>query len=190
MRAPSRTERHVMLLRYRTENIVNILDIDINEAARWLNVDLSCEPLTQEEMEQRIQDACDEQYNRPEYNNYHRETRYIDPTPKARRLDGKKGYIQKSEDDDEDFDFFDHIFKGDPMESLLNEMQYNDICTWIREKLTPKQAEMFITIRMDGMGVTEYAKKHKDTRTNIAHKLMRIEKILRTAYIEENKKFS
>lgn len=53
----------------------------------------------------------DEQFNKPEYNIWHRETRHIDPTPKRRRMDGRAGYIQASEDDP-GFDMSLDVLKG------------------------------------------------------------------------------
>ena len=48
------------------------IEMDLEEAkGQWLSVDLE-EDLTEEELEKRIQEAVDEQYNRPEYNNYHK----------------------------------------------------------------------------------------------------------------------
>jgi len=42
------------------------------------------------------------------YNDWRRETRRIDPTPKMKKHNGKKGYIQ-SEPDDESFEIMDYL---------------------------------------------------------------------------------
>lgn len=90
-----------MKLKIRYENEYQFLELD-SAATEELWVSLSLEEgeeLSQEEREQRIQEAFDEQYNRPEYNVWHRETRHIDPTPKRKRMDGRSGYIQADPDD-------------------------------------------------------------------------------------------
>jgi len=59
-------------------------------------------------LKKRIQEEVDEQYNKPEYNIWHRETRHIDPTPKRKRMDGRKGYICGEEGDDS-FDIMNYL---------------------------------------------------------------------------------
>lgn len=84
-----------MKLKIRYEQEFQTIELD-TEATKQLWVSLSLEDeegLSEEEREQRIQDAFDEQFNKPEYNIWHRETHHIDPTPKRRRMDGRAGYI-------------------------------------------------------------------------------------------------
>ena len=46
--------------------------------------------------------------NKREYNDWRREHRYIDPNPKAKKMDGRKGYIQGDPEDDS-FDIMDYL---------------------------------------------------------------------------------
>ena len=83
-----------MKLKIRYENGYQEVDLDIEATKQmWVSLSLEGEELSQEEKESRIQEAFEEQYNKPEYNNWHKETRHIDPTPKRKRMDGRKGYI-------------------------------------------------------------------------------------------------
>lgn len=98
-----------MKLKIRYENEMQILELDsVATEQLWVSLSLEGEGLSQEEREQRIQEAFDEQYNRPEYNIWHRETRHIDPTPKRKRMDGRRGYIQ-ADPDEAAFDIMDYL---------------------------------------------------------------------------------
>lgn len=84
-----------MELKYRCDEEHGVIKLsikDLKEVGAWLNVE-ECDD--QEEYEKRVQEAYDEQWNKPDYNIYHRETRYIDPNPKRKKMDGRKGYIQR-----------------------------------------------------------------------------------------------
>ena len=63
-----------MILRIRYENEVRSIELDAEATeGLWVSLDLETdEEITQPEREKRIQDAFDEQFNRPEYNNYHK----------------------------------------------------------------------------------------------------------------------
>lgn len=172
-----------MKLRIRYENEFQTIDLD-EEATRqmWVSLSLEGEGLSQEETESRIQEAFDEKYNRPEYNNWHKETRHIDPTPKRRRMDGKKGYLQ-SDADDAFFDIMDYLL---PTSDDHSSLDYEEICAWVRNSLPkkPEWAEAFIAVRLDGMSIRAYAAKAGDSENNITQKLNRAAKKLREVYLE------
>ncbi len=172
-----------MKLRVRYENEFQTIELD-SEATRqmWVSLSLEGEGLSDEETESRIQEAFDEQYNRPEYNIWHRETRHIDPTPKRKRMDGRKGYIQ-ADPEDTGFDIMDYLLSGTDDHS---DLEYEEICSWVRSALIkkPEWAEAFIAVRIDGMTVREYAAKAGDSENNITQKLNRAAKKLKEVYKE------
>ena len=172
-----------MKLRVRYENEFQTIELD-SEATRqmWVSLSLEGEGLSDEETESRIQEAFDEQYNRPEYNVWHRETRHIDPTPKRKRMDGRKGYIQ-ADPEDTGFDIMDYLLSGTDDHS---DLEYEEICSWVRSALIkkPEWAEAFIAVRIDGMTVREYAAKAGDSENNITQKLNRAAKKLKEVYKE------
>jgi len=149
-----------MILRIRYENEVRSIELDAEATeGLWVSLDLETEEdITQPEREKRIQDAFDEKFNRPEYNNWHKETRHIDPTPKRKRMDGRCGYIQ-ADPDDTAFDIMDYLLTTDDIETHDNNFEYQEICAWIRATLVkkPKWADAFIAVRLDGMSVNDYA---------------------------------
>ena len=172
-----------MKLRVRYENEIQEIELD-SEATRqmWVSLSLEGEGLSDEETESRIQEAFDEQYNRPEYNVWHRETRHIDPTPKRKRMDGRKGYIQ-ADPEDTGFDIMDYLLSGTDDHS---DLEYEEICSWVRSALIkkPEWAEAFIAVRIDGMTIREYAAKAGDSENNITQKLNRAAKKLKEVYKE------
>ncbi len=172
-----------MKLKIRYESEYQTIDLDTEAMKQmWVSLSLEGEGLSQEETETRIQEAFDEQYNRPEYNVWHRETRHIDPTPKRKRMDGRKGYIQ-ADADDTSFDIMDYLMSATDDHSNL---EYEEICLWIRNALAkkPEWAEAFIAVRIDGVSSREYAAKVGDSENNITQKLNRAAKKLREVYQE------
>ena len=170
-----------MKLRIRYENEFQTIELD-SEATRqmWVSLSLEGEGLSDEETESRIQEAFDEQYNRPEYNVWHKETRHIDPTPKRKRMDGRKGYIQ-ADPEDTGFDIMDYLLSGTDDHS---DLEYEEICSWVRSALIkkPEWAEAFIAVRIDGMTIRDYAAKVGESENNITQKLYRAAKKLKEVY--------
>lgn len=178
------TERNAdMRLKIRYENEIQTVELDrdaINSIIDFLNIEEVGQ--SQEEMERRIQTAFDEQYNRPEYNVWHRETRHIDPVPKCKRLDGKRGYIQ-AEPDDSSFDTMDYLARS---YDRYDKIEADDICKWIWKTLEkkPEWAEAFIEIRINGMSIREYAMQKGVSENSITQKLNRAAKKLKEKYRE------
>lgn len=160
-----------MKLKIRYENEFQTIELD-EKATEEMWVTLSIETdsaVTQEQKEQLIQEKWDEQFNRLEYNVYHRETRHIDPTPKRKRMDGRVGYICADEDD-KSFDIMEYLNTYDPKEDYGNKFEYEEYCKKIRAMLKPAQADMVIAIALDGLTVAEYAAVIGDKPNNVSHR--------------------
>ena len=172
-----------MKIRFRYENEFQTIEIDVEDAlGKWLSVDLE-EDLTEEEIEKRVQEAVDEQYNRPEYNIWHRETRHIDRKPKRKKLNGKAGYIQ-ADPDDEGFDIMDYLAITSDEAKRDDDLAYEEVCQWIRQTLKkkPQWADMFIAVRMVGESIKDYAARKELNANSVSQKLKRAAKKLREAY--------
>ena len=167
-----------MELKIRYENEYQTIELDSAATEQlWVSLSLEGEGLSQEEREKRIQEEWDKQYNRPEYNVWHRETRHIDPTPKRKRMDGRSGYIQ-ADPDDTAFDIFDYLLTTNDAEMHERNFEYQDVCEWVRKVLAKKSewAEAFIAVRLDGESIREYAARIDVNDNNITQKLKRVEK--------------
>lgn len=171
-----------MKLKIRYENVYQ--EVEVNEKdtkGLFLNLGIEEDPdASQEENEARLQEEFDIQFNRPDYNNWHKETRHIDPTPKARRLDGKKGFITPAPGDT-DFDVLENLvitFDSYDIEG------YEYVCNLVKEALPkhPDWADIVIAIRIDGVPVKEYASQHQMSESSVSHKLARALKKLREIF--------
>ena len=172
-----------MKLNIRYENMFQTLELDAAETEQlWVSLSLDEEEqsLSQEGRESRIQEAFDKAFNKPEYNVWHRETRYIDATPKRKRMDGRRGYIQ-AEPGDLTFKIMDYLALTSDAEMHAEKFTYEAICDDVREALSkkPDWADAFIAVRMDGESIREYAARTGESENNITQKLKRAEKKLR-----------
>lgn len=175
-----------MKLKFRYENDYQIIELDDAAAKQlWVSLELEDEGLTDEEKKERMQEAVDVRFNRPEYNIYHRETRHIDPNPKKRRFDGRPGFIQ-SVPGEKGFDVMHYLAVTSEEEKIAEKFAYEDICAWVRESLAdkPEWAEAFIAVRLDGEKTRDYAKRKGVSENSITQKLRRAEKKLRERYPE------
>ena len=173
-----------MKLKIRYEQELQTIELDAEATEQlWVSLSIEGEGLSQEERERRIQDAFDEQINKPEYNIWHRETRHIDPTPKRKHMDGRRGYIQ-GDPDDAAFDIMDYLLTTNDIEMHDHNFEYQDVCAWVRKVLAkkPEWADAFIAIRLNGESIREYAARIGANENNITQKLRRAEKRLQENY--------
>ena len=140
-----------MELKIRYENGYQTINLNTEDTKKmWVSLSLEGEGLSQEEKESRIQEAFEEQYNKPEYNIWHRETRHIDPTPKRKRMDGRRGYICGEKDDDS-FDIMDYLAITYP-ECVVDDEEdetakwYESVLELIQEKVKPDFVDTLIAI--------------------------------------------
>lgn len=121
--------------------------------------------------------------NKREYNGWRRETRHIDATPKMKKMNGKKGYIQ-AEPDDKSFNIMDYLCTSSDDEVRDQDYENEAICTWIRKVLGKKQdwADMFIAVRINDIPIRDYARSIGANENNITQKLKRATKKLQKEY--------
>lgn len=166
-----------MKLKIRYENEYQTIELDTEATENlWVSLSLEGEGLSQEEKEQRIQNAWDEQFNRPEYNKWH-------------QFDRHRGQLQtpyrKDDEAADDTDGLDTVADYTDEIERNRKADYEAQCQWVREILAKKQdwAAAFIAVRLDGMSVNDYADsiKVKDA-SKISHWLKRAEKKLQENY--------
>lgn len=118
--------------------------------------------------------------NKGEYNDWRREHRYIDPNPKAKKMEGRKGYIQGDPEDDS-FDIMDYLLTASDDHT---DLEREEVCSWIRSVLIkkPQWAEAFIAVRIDGMSIRKYAATVGESENSITQKLSRAAKKLKEFY--------
>ena len=121
--------------------------------------------------------------NKKEYNDWRRETRWVDPTPKMKKFNGKRGYIQ-AEKDDESFEIMDYLCTTSDDQARSRDYEYEEICDWVRSTLSkkPECADAFIAVRINGTSIREYASSIGADENNITQKLKRATKKLQQEY--------
>ena len=172
-----------MKLRIRYDETVQTLDLDKKATEQlWVSLSLEDETLSDSEKEQKIQEAFDVQYNRPEYNNMHKFDRHrgnsnAQPATDNGEEDAYTSEPLMSEVAD------DRIFRKDEIDRDERE-SYEAICGSVRKVLAkkPEWADAFIAVRMDEETIREYAARIGANENNITQKLKRAEKKLAAAY--------
>lgn len=161
-----------MIIKMRYEDKIQELEVDAVDAGKWVNISVdNCE--SQEEFEKQIQEQVDKQFNKPEYNIYHRETRHLGDA----MFRNKEGVVKVNTDESlirKAMD--DSIFTKD-----LDELEHRMECEYqdercrdfIRSHLTPAQADMVIAIALDGYTVGEYAAEIGEDANNVSHRYRR-----------------
>ena len=159
-----------MKIRVRYENEYQTLEVDTEEM--WVGLSLQCDKeLKQEEKEAFIQETFENQFNKPEYNNWHKFDRH---------RGNLKRKFRKDDEVDDDSDGVETVPDYTDEINRTTRYEYEDVCQRIRQALGKKQdwADMFIAVRIDGMPIREYAASIGADENNITQKLKRAEKKL------------
>ena len=176
-----------MKLQVRYDQSCQIIEFDeTTEDLAWLGLDFEGEDISPEEKRRLIQEAVNEQLNKPEYNNCHKHARHT--VPLGLRFDNG--------DDGSNRDC-DPLVKSVSDKRLLfkdeldreERAEYEDTCDCIRTVLKdkPQWSAAFIAVHMDGEKTKDYAASIGVDPTTVTHWLRRAEKKLRENY--KNRQF-
>ena len=178
-----------MKLRVRVEDQIQTIELDDQDTDNlWVSFFLEGGELSQEERETLIQEAFDEHFNKPDYNNWHKHNRHLGRTRAQTYEEGENGedgstvWCEPLMEEVLD----DRVFRRDEIERDERE-SYEAICQWVRGALVkkPNWADAFIADRMDGMSVNDYAALIGLKDASIVSKwLARAEKKLAAKYPE------
>lgn len=164
-----RQERMKLKIRY--ENEFQTIELDAKTTDEmWVSLSIEAdEDLTQEEKERFIQDAWDEQYNKPEYNSWHKFDRHrgfskARPNDETDEIDTSEPLMDEVRDSS--------IFYKEEIDRA-NQWEYEALCQKIREVLKPSAADMVIAIVLDGLTVGEYATSLGEDANNVSHRYRR-----------------
>ena len=139
-----------MRLSVRYDNKFQIIELNEKETEEmWISLSLEGDELPNSDKERLIQDAFNEIFNKPEYNNWHKFDRHkgysiAKPNADGLECDTSEPLMKEVADD--------RVFRKDELERAYQN-EYEDVCQWIRIVLGKKQdwADMFIAVRIDGM---------------------------------------
>lgn len=158
-----------MRLRVVYEDEAQYLEIN-DEATAQLTVSLGVDVTgaTQEEKEQMVQEAFNVQFNRPDYNNWHKMERHWG-NPDTQGDAGNKDYNNGLGIND-GYDQFAEVEKRWEEEEVREK---------VRTILPPLQADAVIAVYLDGVSVTEYAAAQGVTKSSISQRLATAKKKLK-----------
>ncbi len=109
-----------------------------------------------------VQAIIDEQFNKPEYNNWHKFDRY-------RGMPKKK--FRKDDETEDETDHMDYFPDNSDEDARNRKADYEYIRDIIRKTLKPKQAELLISIYLDEISLTDYAKREGVSVSAISHRM-------------------
>lgn len=141
-----------MKIKLRYEKEFTTFELNLSEIKGWLNIDLQPDE-SEEEFEKRAREEVNKEYNRPEYNVMHRQERH-------------KGFAisTKDEDGEETGDFEPSMSEVmDPSIFLKDEIDrnrkesYEAVKEFVYSVLKPDVADLFMSVRIDGMSINEKA---------------------------------
>ncbi|MEC1722253.1 ECF-type sigma factor [Schinkia azotoformans] len=162
----------------RYEEKIQTIELNDEETEQmWVSLSLVDEGLSKSNKERLIQDAFNDKYNKPEYNNWHKFDRHRGMPKKPFRKD------DESEDTTDHMDYF-----PDNTDEEIREKQeeYEYLCEIIRKTLKEKQAELLIAIFLDGVSVTEYAEREGVSKSAISHRLDTAKKNFKKVFPESS----
>ena len=158
-----------MKLKVRYENEFQTIELDAKSMDKmWVSLSLEDgENLTQEEKENMIQDAFEEMFNKPEYNNWHKFDRH--------RGNLKKQFRKDDEETDES-DGLDTVGDYSQEEERDHQYAYEALCQKLRTVLKPEYAEVIIAVCLDELTPEEYAATTGEKRDTVYKRLQRAKK--------------
>lgn len=166
-----------MKIKIRYENEYQTLEVENMELEKWLNISIS-EEESQEDYEQRIQDAIEERFNRPDYNSWHKHDRH---TGNA-YMKSKDGTVEVNTEEAIMFRAPDKSAFNSSINGIHNQIEYEEYCEILRSLLKPEISDMVIAIALDDMSVGEYAELIGDDSNNVSHRYRRAIKKLKKVF--------
>ena len=161
-----------MKLKIRYEN--KYQTVEVNSDEMWVSLSLEGdENLTQEEKETMIQEAFEEQFNRPEYNSWHKFNRH--------RGNLKKQF-RKDDEDADNSDGLDTVGDYSQEEERNSQYEYEDLCLRIRKALKSEYADVIIAVCLDDMTPEEYALRNGLKSDAVYKRLQRGKKKMREIF--------
>ena len=158
-----------MKLKVVYENKAQYLEINDEEMTQLtVSLGINVSGAMQEEKEQMVQEAFDVEFNRPDYNSWHKLHRHW-------------GNPETKGDSDEK-DYNNGLGINDGYEQFAEEekrWEEEEVREKVRTMLPPLQADAVIAVYLDGVSVTEYAAAQGVTKSSISQRLATAKKKLK-----------
>ena len=160
-----------MKIRLRYDNQYQELEVSRDEAVSWLNIEITPD-MSDAEAERLANEQAEIQYNRPEYNSWHKFWRHTDPDARPKKMDGTRGKAVSADDREEsgggDMDLFGSNASDEERDRRIHEKEVREE---IRRKMKPDQAELIIAVILDKVPKQEYAARIGIKPDALSHRL-------------------
>lgn len=155
-----------MKIRIMYDNKPTYIDVPDDDCTLMIDSDyeerLSAAEHKESVVRRSVQEIMDERFNKPEYNNWHKYDRHRGIL---------KPQFRRDDEPDEDSDAMDFIPDNSDEETRRSREDDEYIRDIIRRTLKPKQAELLISVVLDGVSVTEYAELEGVTVSAVSHRM-------------------
>ena len=164
-----------MKLKIRYENEFQTIELDAKAIEEmWVSLSIEAdEDMTQEEKENIIQEAFEEQFNRPEYNSWHKFNRH---------RGNLKRQFRKDDEEPDESDGIDTVADNSQEEERNGQYEYEALCQQIHHVLKSEYADVIIAVYIDDMTPEEYALKNGLKRDAVYKRLQRAKKKMREIF--------
>lgn len=152
-----------MKLKIRFDKYFQSIELNEKETEEmWISLSIEEECDSQEEKERLIQEKFDEEFNKPEFNNWRKHNRRTSMPEKP---------FRKDEQDEDLTDHMDYIPDYTDLENQDKKADYEFYCDLLRKNLTTKQAEAYIAVHLDGIPAAEYADSIGIDKSAVSHRI-------------------
>lgn len=163
-----------MKLKIRFDKYFQSIELSEKETEEmWISLSIEEECDSQEVKEKLIQEKFDEEFNKPEFNNWRKHNRRTSMLEKP---------FRKDEQSEDLTDHMDYIPDYTDLENQDIKEDYKFYCELLRENLSPKQAEAFIAVHLDEIPVTEYADSIGVDKSAVSHRIASAKKKLKKIF--------
>lgn len=163
-----------MKLKIRFDKYFQSIELSEKETEEmWISLSIEEECDSQEVKEKLIQEKFDEEFNKPEFNNWRKHNRRTSMPEKP---------FRKDEQSEDLTDHMDYIPDYTDLENQDIKEDYKFYCELLRENLSPKQAEAFIAVHLDEISVTEYADSIGVDKSAVSHRIASAKKKLKKIF--------
>lgn len=173
-----------MKLKIRYEDRLQSIELNEDDVkSLWISLSLEGADMSSKEKEHLLQDTWDVEFNRGDYNNWHKHNRHSSqPHYTETDADPEAGgtWCEPLMEDTVD----NRIFFKDELERE-REWDYEIWREAILKAMKPSQASLIIAIALDGMTVEEYAALIGDKPNNVSHRYRRAVKKFREIFPKE-----
>lgn len=162
----------------RYEEKIQTIELNDEETEQmWVSLSLVGEGLSKSNKERLIQDAFNDKYNKPDYNNWHKFDRHRGMPKKP---------FRKDDESEDATDHMDYLPDNTHEVARIKKEDYEYYCEIIRSILKPKHSEPFIAVYLDGMTMTEYAEREGVSKSAISHRLDTAKKNFKKVFPESS----